>query len=113
MAALSDAHPEVDAQPEVTVRFWAGARRAAGHPQETLKAANISQLRAILAARPALHDVMAVAALLVDGQAASDSTALAADCVVDVLPPFAGGAESGVVDPFVGAVGEDLPLPDR
>jgi molybdopterin synthase sulfur carrier subunit len=75
----------------VTVRFWAGARRAAGHPEESLAAADIASLRADLARRPALRDVMTIAAFLVDASPATDSTTLYAGAVVDVLPPFAGG----------------------
>ena len=56
-----------------------------------LACANIAQLRELLEARPALREVMAVAAILVDGQAAGDTTTLHEGTVVDVLPPFAGG----------------------
>jgi len=76
---------------EITVRFWAGARRAAGRAEESLIAASLGELRAMLEARRELVDVMQVAALLVDGQQASDTAALAPGAVVDVLPPFAGG----------------------
>lgn len=78
--------------PEVHVRFWAGAHRAAGHEQETLAAATVGDLRAQLAARPALAKVCAIASFLVDGQRAGDTTSLHAGAEVDVLPPFAGGA---------------------
>jgi FMN reductase len=77
---------------EVTVRFWAGARRAAGHEQETLTAATVGELRALLAARPALTRLCAVASFLVDGQQAGEATPLHHGASVDVLPPFAGGA---------------------
>ena len=46
----------------------------------------------MLAARPALAKVCAVASFLVDGQKADDATALTGAAEVDVLPPFAGGA---------------------
>ena len=77
--------------PDVLVRFWAGAQRAAGHEQESLAAATVGELRAQLAARPALTKVCAVASFLVDGRQAGDATALHAGAEVDVLPPFAGG----------------------
>ena len=48
-------------------------------------------MRDELAARPELVAVMRVAALLVDGQPAGDTTKIPADAFVDVLPPFAGG----------------------
>lgn len=75
----------------VTVRFWAGAQRAAGHAEEPLVAATVGELRAFLAQRPELTKVCASASLLVDGQQATELTPLADGAVVDVLPPFAGG----------------------
>jgi molybdopterin converting factor small subunit len=75
----------------VTVRFWAGAQRAAGHPEETLTAATVGDLRDTLAAREELTKLCAVASFLVDGQRALDETPLHAGAVVDLLPPFAGG----------------------
>jgi molybdopterin synthase sulfur carrier subunit len=77
--------------PEVTVRFWAGAQRAAGHAEEALSAISVGELREALAARRELAKICGVASFLVDGQRASNSTRLAAGSVVDVLPPFAGG----------------------
>lgn len=76
---------------EVCVRFWAGARRAAGHAEERLSAGTVGEVRSALAARVELTKVCAAASFLVDGQQASDDTALHAGAVVDVLPPFAGG----------------------
>ena len=76
---------------EVTVRFWAGAQRAAGHGEETVLAATVGDLRALLARRPELRTVCAVATFLVDGQQAGDATVLGDGAIVDVLPPFAGG----------------------
>jgi FMN reductase len=78
--------------PQVRVRFWAGARRAAGHDEETLAAATVGDLREQLAARPALAGVSAIASFLVDGQPSGDTTRLYSGAEVDVLPPFAGGA---------------------
>ena len=78
--------------PSVIVRFWAGAQRAAGHEQETISAGTVGELRRLLAARPALTKVCAVASFLVDGQQAGDNTRLRLGAEVDVLPPFAGGA---------------------
>ena len=77
--------------PEVTVRFWAGAQRAAGTTEQTAEASSIGELRASLAQRRELEKVCAVATFLVDGDPASDATTLDAGAVVDVLPPFAGG----------------------
>ncbi|HEY3089163.1 MAG TPA: MoaD/ThiS family protein [Jatrophihabitantaceae bacterium] len=74
-----------------TIRFWAGARRAAGHAEESTQAPTLGILRGELAARPSLAHVVAVATFLVNGQAAGDDTPLPPEATVDVLPPFAGG----------------------
>jgi molybdopterin converting factor small subunit len=76
----------------VTVRYWAGAKRAAGVDKESLTAGTIGELRALLAARPELARVAAVASFLVDGQQAGEGTVLHDGAEVDVLPPFAGGS---------------------
>jgi FMN reductase len=78
--------------PVVTVRFWAGAQRAAGRATESISATTVGQLRGLLAARPELRQVCAVASFLVDGQQAGDTTVLRPGAEVDVLPPFAGGS---------------------
>lgn len=80
----------------VTVRYWAGARAAAGVDDERLDAGSVAELVAALAARtPALAPVLALSSLLVDGlvvrEAARDVNALREGQVVEVLPPFAGG----------------------
>ena len=74
-----------------TIRFWAGARRAAGHPEEPTTAATIAVLRKELAARPELAAIASVSSFLIDGQPAADETAIPDGTFVDVLPPFAGG----------------------
>lgn len=76
---------------DVVVRFWAGAQRAAGHAEESHRAASVGELRARLAQRPELSNVCAAASFLVDGARSSDATALHDGAEVDVLPPFAGG----------------------
>ena len=73
------------------MRYWAGAQRAAGTTEERVTAATVGELRGLLAARPALARVCAVASFLVDEVPTSDTTRLADGSVVDVLPPFAGG----------------------
>jgi molybdopterin converting factor small subunit len=75
----------------VTVRYWAGAQRAAGAERETLVAESVGAVRRQLASRPALAAIAAVASFLVDGQRADDTTPLQDGAEVDVLPPFAGG----------------------
>lgn len=78
----------------VTVRYWAGARAAAGCAEERLAAATVGELMAAVAARHGMAKVLAVSSLLVDGTTAPADDigrALADGSVVDVLPPFAGG----------------------
>jgi molybdopterin converting factor small subunit len=75
----------------VTVRYWAGARRAAGRESEQLAAADLTDLLSQLSDRPELAEVLAASALLVDSVAADLGRPLHPGAVVDVLPPFAGG----------------------
>lgn len=75
----------------VTVRYWAGAKRAAGVEKESLTAGTVAELRGLLSARPELTKVAAVASFLVDGRQAGENTVLRDGAEVDVLPPFAGG----------------------
>lgn len=89
--------PEVvrsaSADPRVTVRFWAGARAAAGVESTDVSATDVGGLRArLLAWCPELAPVLEVSSLLVDGvTATTDTTTLPDGAVVEVLPPFAGG----------------------
>jgi len=78
----------------VTVRYWAGARAAAGHEEEAVDAGTVGELLAVLGARPHLARVLTASSLLVDGEAVrqqNTSHPLPAGSTVDVLPPFAGG----------------------
>lgn len=75
----------------ITVRYWAGAARAAGRDAESISAETIGELRALLAAREPLARISRVASFLVDGTQAGDTTRLPDGAEVDVLPPFAGG----------------------
>ncbi|MDT4892914.1 MAG: sulfur-carrier protein [Pseudonocardiales bacterium] len=76
---------------DVVVRYWAGARRAAGRDEERLAADTVGALRAALGERRTLAQVVAVASFLVDETPAGDGTRLYDGAVIDVLPPFAGG----------------------
>ena len=77
---------------QVTVRYWAGARRAAGLASEVLPAGTLGELLAELRARPGLAEVVAACSVLVDEvQPSRDDMPLPAGAVVDILPPFAGG----------------------
>ena len=78
----------------LTVRYFAGARAAAGIPAEPIEAASLDDLTQVLAARHGerLAVVLKAASYLVDGLACHDRQALLPDgATIDVLPPFAGG----------------------
>jgi sulfur-carrier protein len=78
----------------VTVRYWAGARAAAGCQEEQVEAGTVGDLLSVIGARAPLARVLTASSLLVDGTAVRrDDTAqvLPTGAVVDVLPPFAGG----------------------
>ena len=78
----------------VTVRYFAGARAAAGVREEQLPSRTLAELQAALAERhgPRLTSVLCVASFLVDGVGWRDRDRLLPDpATVDVLPPFAGG----------------------
>lgn len=77
----------------ITVRFYAGAREAAGAATAEVEAPDVAALRRALRNRfgSRLGDVVDVSTLLCDGQRLADADALAAGALVEVLPPFAGG----------------------
>lgn len=82
---------------EVTVRYWAAARDAAGVAEERLPAGTLSAAIATAAERhgPRLAEVLARCSFLIDEQPAGRRDpamiALRAGSVVEALPPFAGG----------------------
>ncbi|MGN9907990.1 MoaD/ThiS family protein [Phytohabitans sp. LJ34] len=79
----------------ITVRYFAGARAAAGVPEDFAPAGLcLDDLAAELSARRGerLGTVLKAASFLVDGVACHDrQSALPGGATVDVLPPFAGG----------------------
>jgi sulfur-carrier protein len=78
----------------ITVRYFAGAREAAGVTTEQLGGpTSVADLRLALAtAHPALSSVLPKCAMLVAGaRATSDTTPIPDNATVDILPPFAGG----------------------
>jgi molybdopterin synthase sulfur carrier subunit len=78
----------------LTVRYFAGARAAAGVPVESVGAATLDDLTRVLIDRHGerLAMVHKAASFLVDGLSCHDRQAtLPAGATVDVLPPFAGG----------------------
>lgn len=81
----------------ITVRYFAGAKAAAGVRSEVVDVpagSTVADLVAALAADhgDALARVLVASSLLLDEIAVSDRATLLADAAtVDVLPPFAGG----------------------
>ena len=78
----------------VTVRYFAGARAAAGVETEDYEAATLEQLvaRIVDSHGERLERVLPACSFLVDGTSARDrALQLRPGAVVDVLPPFAGG----------------------
>jgi sulfur-carrier protein len=75
-----------------TVRYFAGARAAAGVPVEEIAVASVAQLVETLTRRAPLARVLPACSLLVDGLSCREpSTPLTETSTVDVLPPVAGG----------------------
>ncbi|HEX2074248.1 MAG TPA: MoaD/ThiS family protein [Geodermatophilus sp.] len=78
----------------VTVRYFAGARAAAGVDSETRAAGTLEELVGQIVDEHGerLERVLTACSFLVDGTQTRDrSSVLAPGAVVDVLPPFAGG----------------------
>lgn len=78
--------------PEVTIRYFAAARSAAGRSTATAEAASIGELVTTVSAdRPELARVLSICTFLLNGERAEPATVLHAGAQVDALPPFAGG----------------------
>jgi molybdopterin synthase sulfur carrier subunit len=80
--------------PMILVRYFAGARAAAGCPEEKVTAPTLESVIETISQRHGerLATVLVASTFLVDGLASHDrSAALPAGTTVDVLPPFAGG----------------------
>ncbi|MEB3369281.1 MoaD/ThiS family protein [Saccharopolyspora mangrovi] len=85
----------------VQVRYFAGARAAAGVPEETVRLSpaegSAPTVSDVIAAALNQHDeklakVLPACSFLLDGVAVRDrATRIPADATLDVLPPFAGG----------------------
>lgn len=80
-----------------TLRYWAGARAAAGTSSEDVDAATLAAALAVARASRGQRfaEVLTVCSFLVDGDpvGARDAASVSLQGVlaVDVLPPFAGG----------------------
>ena len=78
--------------PEVTIRYFAAARSAAGESTATAEATSIGDLvSTVSAGRPELARVLSICTFLLDGERADPATPLKSGAQVDALPPFAGG----------------------
>jgi molybdopterin converting factor small subunit len=78
----------------VTVRYFAGARAAAGLDTEIREASSLDELvgQIVAAHGEKLERVLTACSFLIDGTTTRDrASALAPGAIVDVLPPFAGG----------------------
>jgi molybdopterin synthase sulfur carrier subunit len=83
----------------VTIRYWAAAKEAAGVAEESFEADTLSDLlnTAVASRKPdgRLAAVLARSSFLVNadpvGRVAKQSIVLDEGSVVEVLPPFAGG----------------------
>jgi molybdopterin synthase sulfur carrier subunit len=78
----------------VTVRYFAGARAAAGVDTETRDAGSLDELvgQIVDAHGEKLERVLTACSFLVDGTTTRNrALQLSPGSVVDVLPPFAGG----------------------
>ncbi|GAA0599535.1 MoaD/ThiS family protein [Kribbella sandramycini] len=78
--------------PEVTIRYFAAARAAAGHPTATADATSLADLISTVSTdRPELARVLSLCTFLLNGERATPTTPLPEGALVDALPPFAGG----------------------
>ncbi|MDO5503200.1 MAG: MoaD/ThiS family protein [Actinomycetia bacterium] len=77
------------------VRYWAGARAAAGTAEEYVTLPDVATVADVVATledqHPSLAPVLEVASLLLDGRAARREEPVAGAQTLEVLPPFAGG----------------------
>lgn len=78
----------------VTIRYFAGAKAAVGTAEETARAGDLAELKAIVTERHGheLERILKSSTLLVNGLAArGDDAAFSEGDTVEILPPFAGG----------------------
>lgn len=80
----------------VRVRYFAGARAATGHDEETIQIPAGTTVRDLIITLRERHGeqlakVLAAASFLLDGVAVRDENITLNGMELDVLPPFAGG----------------------
>ncbi len=77
---------------QVTVRYWAGARAAAGVDAEQRRGSTAGEvLTAAAQDHPELGHVLQVASILLDGRTVDTDAPVGEGALLEVLPPFAGG----------------------
>jgi molybdopterin converting factor small subunit len=77
---------------DVTIRYWASARAAAGCDGEHFAARHVGDvLEAAAAAHTGLGAVLEVSTILMDGRPVTAAEPLSQGNTLEVLPPFAGG----------------------
>jgi sulfur-carrier protein len=77
---------------DVTIRYWAAARAAAGCDSESFHGHCVGDVLAAAAvAHAGLGVVLEVSTILLDGGAVTASQLLSPGSTLEVLPPFAGG----------------------
>jgi molybdopterin converting factor small subunit len=80
------------ADADITIRYWASARAAAGCDFESFTGQYVGDvLQAAAAAHSGPGDVLAVFTILLDGRPVTESQQPSAGTTLEVLPPFAGG----------------------
>jgi sulfur-carrier protein len=83
---------ETCTEADVTIRYWASARAAAGCERESFPGHFVGDvLKAAAAAHTGLGVVLEVSTILLDGRAVTSSEVLSQGATLEVLPPFAGG----------------------
>lgn len=76
----------------VTIRYWASARAAAGCDSEPFVGLVVGDvIEAAAAAHTGLSVVLGVSTILLDGRQVGASEPLVEGATIEVLPPFAGG----------------------
>jgi molybdopterin converting factor small subunit len=88
-----------DAVADVTVRYWAAMRSAAGTPSDQVASGRLDQVLAEAARAhaegPRFAQVLAICSVLVDEEPVGGrdpaEVMVVSGSVVDLLPPFAGG----------------------
>lgn len=77
---------------DVTIRYWAAARAAAGCDSEHFPGHLVGDVLAeAAAAHTGLGVILEVSTILLDGRAVTAAEALSDGSTLEVLPPFAGG----------------------